>query len=122
MKRVIIPAITPLYEKGVKAMAPFRVILCLIFLPLEAFAWCSEPSAPSAPSSFDEPDVPYCLTDYKYSGKHTCDSWEVDSYINDYDDYIRKLNTYVSEAFSFADDAQSFAKCKAEEAKDEAGL
>ncbi|WP_228866183.1 hypothetical protein [Roseibium aggregatum] len=93
-----------------------------------AFAFCSEPSlyesAPDAPGSFYKPDVPYCLSQYKWTSKHTCDQWEIDSYISDVNDYIRKLNDYADEArdfaeaaTNFANDAIDYAECEAEDAK-----
>jgi hypothetical protein len=93
-----------------------------------ARAFCSEPSfygsTPSAPSIFSKPDVPYCLNEYSYSGRHTCDSWEIDSYFNDVNNYISNLNNYVEEANRLAADAASFARqaheyasCEAKELK-----
>lgn len=92
-----------------------------------AHCFCSEPSfsesAPDAPSSFDQPDVPYCLSTFSYSGKHSCDSWEIDSYKAEVEGYVEKLQEYANEtaafansASNFASEAARFAKCEAEEA------
>ena len=103
----------------------------LVFLfPVNVFAYCYEPSMyeapPEPPRSFNKPSVPYCLDGYSYSGKHTCDQWEVDAYIDDVNDYIRQLNNYVEEANSFANSAARFAseaadyaRCEADDAKSE---
>jgi hypothetical protein len=64
-------------------------------------AFCSKPSmynlAPSAPS-ISRPSPPYCLSGYKYSGTHTCDEWETQSYINEINNYISELSDYAQEA------------------------
>ena len=94
-----------------------------------SFAFCSEPSfissVPEPPSSFSKPDAPFCLSDYSWSRKHSCDQWEIDSYISDINEYIRKLRTYVDEANEFASEASSFAseafdyaQCEANAAKE----
>jgi hypothetical protein len=79
---------------------------------------------PDAPGSYEKPDPPYCLSGYKYSGKHTCDSYEIDRYVDEINDYVRKLNDYVSEAGdyaraarNFAEEASTYARCEAEDAK-----
>lgn len=101
--------------------------MLLAGLPLSgAWAFCSEPSMwdskPSAP--YGKPSAPYCLSDYQFSGKHSCDEYEINSYINSINSYIRELNNYASEARSFAESAISFANaaidyadCEAEDAK-----
>ena len=105
------------------------LIFGFIFTPA-VFAYCSEPSIfdrpPTAPSSFQKPSVPYCLSGYKYSGKHTCNKWEVDSYINSINEYIRKLRDYAEESKSYANKARIFANnaidyanCEAEAASAE---
>jgi hypothetical protein len=81
---------------------------------------------PDAPSTFSKPSAPYCLSGYRYSGKHTCDNWEIQSYIDEINEYIRKLNEYAEEArdfaqnaINFADEANEYAGCEANEAKEE---
>lgn len=91
-------------------------------------AYCSSPSfsenAPSAPGG--EPNSPYCLSGYRYSRTHTCESYEIDRYVNEINDYIRELNQYANEAnnfaqaaIDFANEASAFARCKADEAKED---
>lgn len=92
----------------------------------DAAAFCFEPSfheiAPDAPGSFARPDVPYCLQEFSWSGRHTCDDWELDSYRNDVEDYVDKLNDYLREAVDFANaatrfaqDAEAYVRCEADE-------
>jgi len=99
----------------------------LIGVPSWAHAYCSEPSVrlsvPDAPGAYGRPSVPYCLSSYKWSGKHECDSWELDSYQRDIDEYVTRLNTYVEEANElarkakrYADEAYGYAVCEAREA------
>lgn len=104
-----------------------RVLLATTLISLapgKLFAFCSEPSfwgdAPSLSWSTSRPTVPFCLQEYAYSGSHSCDSWEVDAYINDVNNYIRELNDYVSEARNFANDAIDFANQAADYAECEA--
>jgi hypothetical protein len=93
-----------------------------------AYAFCSNPSfysnAPDPP--YGKPSAPFCLSGYKFSGTHECDSWEIDSYIDDINRYIRELGNYVDEAVSFANEAASFAneaanyaECESREAQSE---
>jgi hypothetical protein len=106
-----------------------RVILALVILfqlGASSYAFCYEPSltvsVPDAPGSFARPSVPYCLSDYSWSGRHTCDSWELDSYKRNVDDYIAQLNRYIEEANDlassvrrFAEEAYDYAVCEANE-------
>lgn len=93
-------------------------------VPAAAFCW--SPSfnnrPPEPPGTFGKPDVPYCLSSYRFSGEHTCSTWEVDSYKREVSDYIDKLNAYLAEASDFArqanrfvSEAESYAKCEADE-------
>ena len=106
-----------------------RLFLSLSFLwgtAVTADAFCSEPydppTVPDAPGSYVRPSVPYCLSGYKWSGKHECDSWELDRYKREVEEYIDKLNSYVNdandlaiEAQRFAQEAYNYARCEAEE-------
>ena len=65
--------------------------------------------APDAPASYTKPDAPYCMSGYSYSRKHTCDEWEIRSYLAEIDDYVSKLKEYATEAAGFADKAATFA-------------
>ena len=102
----------------------------MLVAQIEARAFCSEPdfytSVPDAPSTIGRPDAPYCLSGYQYNRKHTCEDYEIDSYINETNDYIRELKEFVSESVQFADEARRFAseagdyaECEAREAKSE---
>ena len=101
--------------------------LCATFLlaPTLALAFCSEPhgdvTLPDAPGSFHKPTTPYCLSGYKFSGKHACSDWEITSYQNEVESYLTKLRTYANEAvdaaneaITFAEDAKAYAKCKSQ--------
>jgi hypothetical protein len=103
-------------------------LVCLMSLAsaATAAARCSEPSIygspPEAPRSYHKPDVPYCLSSFSYSGTHTCEDWELDSYKREVSDYIDKLNDYLREASDFArqvnvyvSEVESYAKCEADE-------
>ena len=81
---------------------------------------------PSPPGTYSKPSAPFCMSGYSYTRKHTCDSWEIDNYLNEINEYIRKLNGFVDEAQSFANDAIAFAneasayaKCEANDVKSE---
>jgi len=95
-----------------------RFFVALVALTLSfhtssnAFAICSEPSAPDAPGSYAKPDVPYCLGEYSYSGKHTCESYEIENYKSEVDDYVQKMKNYADEVEAFYSDAVSFANCE----------
>lgn len=91
-----------------------------------ASAFCSEPyvriTVPDAPGTFDRPSIPYCLTSFKWSGKHDCDSWELDRYKRDVSDYIEKLEAFVNDtndlarkAKRYADEAYDYAVCEVDE-------
>ena len=112
-------------------LLPFLLLSLSVVLPMSsAEAYCIEPSvyatAPLAPYSYSKPSAPYCLSGYSYTRKHTCNQWEIDSYIDEVNDYIRKLNDYADEARSFANSAIAFAneaadyaKCEADDVKSE---
>lgn len=82
-----------------------------------AFAYCSEPDAPDPPASYSKPDVPYCLSEFAWSGEHSCDEWEVTNYFNEVDDYITKLKSYLEEVEHYQSEAYEYAQCMAEEVK-----
>ena len=89
-------------------------------MPMTAQAfYCSEPNAPAAPSSWNKPDVPFCLSGYEYSGEHTCSQWQINSYIDEVNNYISDLNAFARDAANFASDAHEYAKCSANEIKTE---
>ncbi|MBT3509306.1 MAG: hypothetical protein HN472_07155 [Nitrospina sp.] len=98
----------------------FSIMVSLFVLPANALAYCSAPTPPDPPSSYQrptKPSAPYCVN--TYSNTHTCDQWEIDSYNNalrtykyEVDDYIRKLKNYVSEASQFASETVDYANCE----------
>lgn len=109
-----------------------RVVTFLIaaFQINGAIAYCSEPyvfsTPPDAPSSYEKPDVPYCLQEYSYSREHSCESYEIDTYFDEVNDYIQKLNDYISEAnnfaseaVQFANDVSDYARCEADDVKNQ---
>ncbi|WP_333631824.1 hypothetical protein [Agrobacterium cavarae] len=104
------------------------VLLCAMFFsaPTLALAFCSQPygdvTLPDAPGSFHKPSAPYCLSGYKFSGKHTCSDWEISSYKSELEDYLDKLRTFANEAvnaaneaITFANDAKAYAKCESQD-------
>jgi hypothetical protein len=95
--------------------------LLLLITTCAAAAFCSEPSPPlrppNAPSGFEKPNTPFCLSGYRYTRSHSCDEWELNNYIKDINEYIEKLNNYVSEANTFAINAADFAQSASRYAK-----
>lgn len=96
------------------------LVICAV-MPQSALAYCSEPSfysseptfsgsEPSAPSSYQKPDVPYCLSSYSYSGSHTCEDYELDQYFDEVNEYIDDLNDFYEEAVEFAEEAKAYAE------------
>lgn len=89
-----------------------------------ANAFCSSPSEPfdnlpSPPSAFSQPTEPFCLADYKFTGKHTCSDWELESYFNDVEQYAEELRrfaddarSYANEVVDYANDAVDYANCE----------
>ena len=111
-------------------MKKISILLVILILVIPtAHAYCFEPASirlhpPDLPSSYQRPDVPFCLSNYSWQGTHDCDDWEIDSYFDDVNNYIRLLNDYVQEAESFANKALLFmqetaeyAACEAEQVK-----
>ena len=98
-------------------MRYLTIVIVGLFISGSANAYCSEPSVPNIPPSYGKPSPPFCMSEYQFTRKHTCDSWEIDSYFNEVNDYIRKLNNYVQEATSFANEASEYAKCEANDVK-----
>ncbi len=86
-----------------------------------ALGYCSQPSfygtTPSAPGTYARPSVPYCLQGFSYTRRHSCEPYEIDSFINEMNDYIRKLNAFANESRSFAEEAIDFANSASEYAK-----
>ena len=101
-------------------IALFIIFISFFIFPAHLLAYCSTPTHPEPPSSYQrptKPSTPYCVN--TFSNTHTCSQWEIDSYNSDlekyrYDieDYIRKLKNYVSEASSFVNETVSYANCE----------
>lgn len=77
-------------------------------------AFCYEPTAPDAPWG-GPPSPPYCFNEWDKT--HTCQQWEIDSWIDEINSYIRKMVNYANEANEFASDAVDYANCQIAEAK-----
>jgi len=85
-----------------------------------ALSFCSEPnffeSAPSFSSyplssapTYQKPSVPFCLSEYSWSGSHTCEAYEIDRYFDEVNAYIDALNSYLDEVRTYANEAREFA-------------
>lgn len=112
-----------------KSLFYVAATLIVAVFPYGAQAYCSEPSfyssepsfsgsAPSAPPSYQKPDVPYCLSSYSYSGSHTCEDYELESYFDEVNDYIDEINEFYREATEFAEEARAYAVQAADFAND----
>lgn len=96
------------------------IAIAMVVAPLStgAFAYCSEPSAPTFYGNKpDEPFTPYCID--TFSKTHNCSEWEIDSYNRDveaYNDalrsYQREVESYIDELSSYVDEAVTYAKCE----------
>ena len=92
----------------------------------KAYAYCIQPSSHTL-DTFPQiyatpPDQPFCMSTYRYTGKHNCDSWEIDNYFDEVKDYQTELELYLLEVERFmrdaaemAQDAEEFAFCSLEE-------
>ena len=91
-----------------------------------ARAYCSAPSLygspPDTAAGLTKPSPPFCMSAHRFSGTHTCDSWEIDRYTGAVNEYIRKLNRYADDArdyarrvLIFAHEAEDYADCAIKE-------
>lgn len=99
-----------------RAVAVLAILV--VGIPSSGFAFCMEPSVSRANLSLTPPSrpvVPYCLSAYKYSGKHSCEEWEVEDYRMSVKAFMSRLSQYVEEAYGFAKKAEDYAKCEAGE-------
>ena len=105
------------------------IALCLFGLGTSGYshAFCSEPTMGSVSvfgvSSFSSPpSPPFCLSGYRYSGKHSCDEWELSSYRSEVEAYVEGYERYQAEARNvaqrFLDDANEYSRCRINEAID----
>jgi len=96
------------------------IVVLGFLIPTYVFAWCSEPMAPDAPSTYSKPSkpsVPFCVNEW--NNTHTCDDWTINSYNSDLDSYRyevdayqRSLQNYVNDAEYFAGEAYDYANCE----------
>lgn len=101
-----------------------RTLIALIVLlsagPTIAAAGCYEPSAPgrySKPTKPEPPSKPFCAG--AYTGRNTCNEWEISSYNasirsynSDLETYQRGVEDYVRKLKQYLDDAQTYAVCE----------
>lgn len=103
-----------------------------LLISQNAFGYCSKPSAgiffDFPEPSISRPNMPYCLSEFHYSRTHTCEEWEIQSYLSEVEDYQRQLERYLDEVNDFmdeakdlADDAERYANCAMKEVMDELG-
>jgi|GEM_PF-1433978 len=112
-------------------VSPVAIFLCVfamtILASFDANAYCSEPSffqnPPINGASYSKPSAPYCMSNYKYSGTHTCEDYQINAYVNEIDAYVESLrrfaqeaNRFAEEAITFANNAVDFANCEIEDA------
>ena len=96
------------------------LLAALLLSPNIAFAFCSEPNAPDAPSTFSRPDkptIPFCVN--TLDNTHTCEDWEIDSYNRDLrnyrdevNDYVQDLRDYIDEAEDYYSEVVAYTKCE----------
>ena len=108
-------------------MRSLLIVTILIFSMVSpAYSYCSEPTLwsdkPDPPPSYHKPDIPYCLSDYSWSGEHSCDDWEIENYFDEVEDYQRKLRQYLAEVEDYqvavedyVSEAITYAKCENDE-------
>jgi hypothetical protein len=77
-------------------------------LPINLYAFCSEPSAPYWKPS--KPSVPYCVNEY--ANTHTCDDWVIESYYSDLDSYRYEVQRYINELQQYVSNASDYANCE----------
>jgi len=114
--------------KIIKSGIIFKIIKSVIIVGMvsmsgQAFAYCRAPSPPSAPSSYskpNKPNVPYCINER--ANTNTCSDTQIRSYNGQVEQYNRKVQQYVSklrvyaaQATSFANKAQDYANCEIKE-------
>lgn len=97
-----------------------KILILIMLIPTNVYAWCSEPVAPSAPSNWSKPSkpsVPFCLNEW--DNTHTCDDYTINNYNSDleryrYDleDYQTELQNYVNDAQYFANEVLNYANCE----------
>ena len=99
------------------------LIVGLVSMSGEAFAFCRAPSPPSAPSGYSKPNkprVPSCINER--ANTNTCSDSQFRSYNRNLEQhhrqvqkYVRELKVYADKATSFASKARDYAKCEIKE-------
>ncbi|MDO9029763.1 MAG: hypothetical protein Q7V09_04970 [Hydrogenophaga sp.] len=88
-----------------------------------AHSFCMEPTAPRVSVFAVEPSAPFCLSGFKYSGKHSCSRYDLDRYKSEVEDFIRQMTEYGTQAQAaarkYATEAQDYAVCRANSAVEE---
>lgn len=88
-----------------------------------AHSFCMEPTPPRVSVFAVEPSAPFCLSGFKYSGKHSCTRYDLDRYKREVEDFIRQMTEYGTEAQAaarkYATEAQDYAVCRANSAVEE---
>lgn len=117
-----------------------------------AAATCQEPDFFSAqpdtylevpdivPEDFARPEMPFCYANFEITGRHECESWEVEDYRAEVERYVFNLKEYAADALEFARaadrvatafrdyadraeefarDARDFRKCETRDARNE---
>lgn len=106
-----------------------KLLLSVVFISgaavFPASAICISPSFYETPPNIylpSKPSVPYCLGEYSYTQKHSCEPYEIEAYFDDVEEYIDELNNhhaslvdYANATADHANDYLNFAKCEAEE-------
>lgn len=75
-----------------------------------------EPSPRSASTFISEPSAPYCLSGYKFSGRHSCSKYELERYTDEVKRYMQTMKEYAEEARrlanKYATEAAEYAVCQ----------
>jgi hypothetical protein len=105
-----------------KIMKFFLICAAIALFSTKLFAYCMEPNASNLPSvPYNKPSPPYCLIDYKFTGKHSCSKFDLDIYIQKINSYIESLQLYTQEVKDYAiklvTKADDYAICEAKEIK-----
>jgi hypothetical protein len=112
---------------NVRTLALIAIFLAGLGTSDHSYAFCSEPTVAAVNvfgvSSFSSPpSPPFCLSGYRYSGKHSCSEWELSSYRSAVEDYVEGYKRYQAEALNvakrFLDDANEYSRCRINEAID----
>ena len=83
-------------------------IFLLLFMPINAYTFCMEPSPPFSKPS--KPSVPYCVNEF--SGTHTCDDYTISSYNNSIRSYNYEVENYVNALQRYVSEASDYANCE----------